>query len=730
MWRMFSVWKQSVGCLVCAAVAVLAVTGPAPASAQLQIDTTITPSEPHDLRFSWIHWWETQRPMYQQWRVSQATPNLADVRSAVVEPHRDQIVETLMPLVSEVGTDPYVRAGATLALARMGHELLVDKIVSNDAPADDQPQRVGPDGQAWPVGLIGDESPRVRVAGWLSLALLNTSKSRAYLIDDFVWAVSEFDQIARVTALGLLPDLTQKERDFLLSTMRHSDSAEVQRMGLWTLRQHDSPDNDEIMTQAVYQLRSPYSVSEALLASNSMQRGRQHQMMISMIARQPQLEEEVRFLAMLKAKDWWPAPRTSSKRISRELMVAAALSLTHIPPASGSDLRDSRRQLTQTMFRGTKRLTPAEVEREMDVPIIDFQRGPAALALAMQTDADTRLNTDIVNLLRLLDGQTDAAVIIDEDYRRAHDELELPEREEQRQRFNNARGYAAVALGLMIQRMTPDTLAGESRPLNVSNRRTQYVGQMSRKLIQGLENNREPLDFRCACAIALGLSGDASFREPLREELGELGPEELVLYGYITEALGLLGDPIVSQLAGQYLGQATGLISEADLLGRRATISGLVMQGGPDAQALLIGTWAHDPWVGFDAARAAAALGGGDMIVYLLDALDDEQLAAPAAASLAELVDTQTPWRLSSLTADMNYTIDFRMPVDTGCGYNPAIDTGMPTRIVLGMDNPYLMHGLLMRQIPAGGTPDNDDSDGPGQFIFPVVIRSELSAAE
>ncbi|MFN3165988.1 MAG: HEAT repeat domain-containing protein [Phycisphaeraceae bacterium] len=691
------------------------------------IDLRISPGDEYTQRFSWLHWWETQRPSAQRDKVLESPAAWSMQRLAAIEPYRERLIAALEPLVKDTDADPYARAGAIVALARLRHEKLLELLVSDDAPAADSQPRLGPSGQSWPVGSVGDESVRVRVAGWLALGILDTPESRARLTDEFVWAVTVNDEVARVTAFGLLDKLSKDERDFLVTTMRNSKVAEVQRMALWALDQHDTQDNDPIMRDAVRQLISPYSVAQALQATGPMQRLGTYPLFETILDRPDKLDEITVFNHIERGTVW---QSTCTFGVKQQLTVSALLALTELDPATGDTGRALRKALVEQVEEGPA--TPdRHVQQIKDVtgPVGNYERGPAALALAMQADPKHDLNEHIDLLRKLLDdGYTKADVLVWQRDKQGKPLKHLDPvfvEEQLNQRSHPARGYAAVALGLILQRTNPDTQLGQQRPiaLRTKGQLNNVVGDISRTLIKELNDRSGHTDVRSGCAIAMGLSGYDRFRAPLHEALKTLDAGDAALYGYIVEALAMLDDPDAPALAEKYLRTNTTIKHENDRLARRALASALVFSNDTpdDIDKLIQQAWPNDPWVGIELARASAARGGGEMIGYLLDQLESPEHQAAAAICLADVVDPYGPWALSPLTDDMNYTLDFRTPVDVGWNpYKPGDQEPLPTRVVPGFENAYLMHVLLMERLPAGNNLVivNDDSNGGEGVMF------------
>jgi len=714
------------------------------------IDLSISPGDVYSQRFSWLHWWETERASYQKFDGVDAKARWSFERLNAVEPHKQAVIDKLVPILKDADADPYTKAGATIALARLRYDKLLGLIVADKPLSSSHEQILGPEGEPWPLGLVGDGQVRVRVAGWLALGLLDTPESRAKLTDEFLWAVMPDDQIARVTAFGFLSTLTDAVREFLVMKMRNSKIAEVQRMALWSLQQHDTQANDRIMGQAIEELLSPYSVSQALMSRPTMRRNKPYGLLTNVIERQDELGGLTVFRTINEGTVW-QSPVAFDVR--KQLTVSAMLALMEMQPVTGKEGVALNKALRKAVVEGPAQ--PSKHDEGIPAELIagrvaNYERGPAALALAMQTTPGGDLNDNIDALVDLIEGKTVAKVFRFRSEQGTHvsrNAKVVSDTKRIEQKEHPARGYAAVAIGLMLQRLNDDTKLGQERPLSLgsSGRWNHAYGKLGRSLTRALENEYELTDVRCAAAIGMGLSGFDGFREPLHEALEGLDAGEEALYGYIVEALAMLDDPDAPRLAEKYLTKITDIRSDNDQLARRALASALVFSDSTPKTIddVIEQAWGHDPYVGLALAKASAVRGNGKLIGYLIERLDDPATATAAAMSLAELVDMENPWRLSPLTDGMNYTIDYRTPASaSGSVYygdnppsspnTPSTPEPLPTRLVAGFDNPYLMHTLLTRRLPTTTTGraftsvlDNDDSNGNGYFMFGPAPEEE-----
>jgi hypothetical protein len=188
-------------------------------------------------KLSWIHWWEANRDRYlaKAYERGPATPaaRAADAGGAT----RGKAVEALVGALSHQDRD--VRDEAVLALARMQHAGALPKIR-------EMAQQ--------------DADLRVRCRAIVALGLLQDTGTVLNLASK-----ETMEEVARVTALGLLEKPKEAELAALREQAAGSASEEVQRMALWSLRQHRRAADRELALKVLRTTASAVLATEAMM---------------------------------------------------------------------------------------------------------------------------------------------------------------------------------------------------------------------------------------------------------------------------------------------------------------------------------------------------------------------------------------------------------------------------------------------------------------------------------
>jgi HEAT repeat protein len=189
----------------------------------------------------------------------------------------------------------------------------------------------------------------------------------------------------------------------------------------------------------------------------------------------------------------------------------------------------------------------------------------------------------------------------------------LSDREERHQKTQKAlesplRGFAAIGLGLY------------ARPYNSpqgSTGRPDYEKALE-LLQQRLTDEREKLEVRAACAIALGLAGRTVSLKTLiggYESFDEASP---LLGGYVLLARAMLGDrnlidPVSSAIARKHDRDET-----TDLLARRAAVLALGVAGTGDVIPHLVRFWDEPSYVNREVILALSLCSAEGVSQYVL----------------------------------------------------------------------------------------------------------------
>lgn len=648
------VGRRVVGVL---AVVVFCCAGGGPAVAQ-PIDLRVDRAEGvEDYDFAWVHWFETHGGVYLREAVSERELPWDTPAS---RRWRGEAREALLGMLDD--RDDGVRAAAVTGLARMGDEALLGWLVPG---AGGELPQAGP-GRS----LLVDASAGVRLAAWTALGQLDVPVTRGTLAVEPIEGMTEQDRAAQAMGIGLLKSIEGVHRDWLIKRMDDAgESAEVKRWCIWSLNRHDDAAMDVVFDATLRNLPSTFLISEVLQNPGYVQRRGGAALLFDVLRYHPDVRGWSGYQALsgLEAAGLYGS---SPRRLAMETRVAAALTLATQPRRK--DAKD-RRELLGLLRRRMVGGNSAQV--------MDFNRGFDTIAYFMHCDGDS----DDLNLLYdQLRGFTQL-LADDPAVTEGLKEGEEPDEDalQQRQSDNAVRGYAALATGLLIRRATEGTALFEDRPL--VGREAVDIERLKRRfgirLMRAVADEDEPNAYRAACALALGLTGDARYKGELSEALGKLRGGDEAVFGYGLLALAMLGEDRAAEPARRYVTRP-GLVSRMeDRLGRRAALRALSLigaRGGDDLKQALAGAWGRDAWVSLSVAQTTAWSGRYDAVGTMIEATRSESVSwrRASALSLGLAFERDYPSRLLPLVEGANPTLSYlsdrvRPKVDTGeIGFN------------------------------------------------------------
>jgi HEAT repeat protein len=583
-----------------------------------------------DYDFSWVYWFETHGQRYMREAVGdRALP----WDTPASRRWRGQVIEALVPMLEDEADS--VRASAVLALSRIGHEGLLDRVLPGDGDE---------------VGLLLDASDEVRLSAWVSLGLLQTPASRAALGVEPFETADEIDRVGHAVAIGLMSKIDRVHAKWLLDRLDDAgESLEVKRWCIWSMAQHDDASLDEAYSEVLANLPSTFLISTVLSNSAYVQRRGGATWLVDVLRYHPDMRDWQGYRA-LSQLDVQGKFGSTPRRLAMETRVAAALAIAEQPLLT--DEEDQDFLLSQIR----RRMVPGNSAQAMD-----FNRGFDTLAYFMHCEGAQDDRDLLYNQLRgftsLLKDDPGVLEKLEEGEEPTEDDLFV------RQSDNEVRSYAALATGLLIRRATEGTELHQQRPVIVE--RPIEIERLKRRfgirLMRAVANDSEPVSYRAACAIALGLTGDDRYKAELAIELGKLrGGDEAVL-GYGLLALSMLGEDRVVDPAMRYLSRPGQVQNIGDLLGRRAALRALAVVGELEGDQLAQ-LWGRNRWVSLGAADTAAWVGQYDAVPAMLNALQNESPAwrQTAAASLGRVFEAAWPSRLSTITDGSNPTLSLR----------------------------------------------------------------------
>lgn len=596
-----------------------------------------------DYDFSWVYWFETHGQRYVREAVGdRALP----WDTPASRRWRGQVITALEPILDD--EEDGVRAAAVLALARIDHEPLLDRVLPSSAGG---------------ASLLLDASEEVRLSAWVSLGLLQTAEARAALAVDPIQGIDEVDRVGQAVAIGLLSKIDRVHAKWLIARMGDAgESLEVKRWCVWAMTRHDDASVDAAFGDVLAKLPSTFLIGEVLGNSSYIQRRGGPLWLVDVLRYHPDVRrwQGYRALSQLPADG---VNGSTPRRLAMETRVAASLAIAEQPIlVDEDDQRFLLAQLRRRMVRGNS-------DQAMD-----FNRGFDTIAYAMHcagTEMDRALLYDQLRGYTTL--RVDDPAVVEkfgEDGVPTQDDLFV------RQSDNELRGYAALATGLLIRRATEGTELHQKRPVILD--RAIEIERLKRRfglrLMRAVANDAEPVSYRAACAIALGLTGDDRYKAELSIELGKLRAGDEAVLGYGLLALAMLGEDRVPDPAMRYLTRPGQVVSVGDLLGRRASLRALSVFG-PAGDKRNVQLWGRDPWVSLDVAEMTAWTGEYDAVPLMINALSSESplWRKTAARSLGNVFEASWPSRLSALIDGTNPTLSLR-PLKLADARDTAVD--------------------------------------------------------
>ncbi|MBX2850551.1 MAG: hypothetical protein KTR15_02250, partial [Phycisphaeraceae bacterium] len=518
---------------------------------------------------------------------------------------------------------------------RIGHEGLLDRVLPRDSDE---------------VGMLLDASDEVRLSAWVSLGLLQTRASRAALGVEPDEAAAEIDRVGQAVAIGLMRKLDRVHAKWLLDRLDDGgESLEVKRWCTWSMAQHDDESLDEAYRAVLEKLPSTFLISTVLGNSAYVQRRGGSGWLVDVLRYHPDMRDwqGYRALSRLDAQGKYGS---TPRRLAMETRVAAALAIAEQPLLT--DEQEQGFLLSQVR----RRMVPGNSAQAMD-----FNRGFDTLAYfmhceGMQGDRDLLYN-QLRGFTSLLKDDPGVLDKLEDGEEPTEEDLFV------RQPGNEVRGYAALAAGFLIRRATEGTELHAQRPVIVE--RPIEIERLKRRfgirLMRAVANGSEPVSYRAACAMALGLTGDERYKAELGIELGKLRAGDEAVLGYGLLALSMLGEDRVVGPAMRYLTRPGQVLGVGDLLGRRAALRALAVVGEFEGDQLNQ-VWGRNRWVSLDAAETAAWVGQYDAVPAMLNALQNESAAwrQTAVMSLGNVFEASWPSRLSAITEGSNPTLSLR----------------------------------------------------------------------
>lgn len=565
-----------------------------------------------DRRVTWLHWWEANRDGYLMRSLTEQD------RAQRKTPHDPELIKQAVEVLIDATrldgkqskTIMALRAAATLSLGRIGTDEAVDRLIE----------------------LTGDTDTSVRSTAWLALGVSGHERARRELLEPTRIKLSE--RAVRAAAMGMLePDdgqAIQILRSELIDMPRHIDK----RTALQSLRLLNAPGLGSLGYDVVRDTTYSNLASEAILA----------------MAAEPDPAHADMVLSLLNGG----------------------------PPATRLDLWDTR-QMPPTRFAAAqvlgrydgmfpihrlRRVLTKHVSMTTYSGEGDYFRGVSLLSLVPLIEPEYEdVFTDA------LQGQTRQ---FSRDDRWSHRESESLQTSTYRRRYDPIRGYAAIAMGMYLKRISEEVPPQSGIPIRHEHEAQQTQRRFLNRLSNTLKNQHLHPDLRAAAAMGLMFSGHPEAADRIAQGLDETAPDDVLVIGYGTLALAMLGDQRAVIPARRYIEELDASRNEDGfnddnpmdrVLGLRAMVLALGLAGDGNAAKALIDAWGSDPWVSLESTRALNWLEDDTLAESLIESIranPDDSDAVLAAMGLGELLEPTRLSRLSRLVQGGNFTITDR----------------------------------------------------------------------
>jgi HEAT repeat protein len=617
----------------------------------LQVDRGRAESGEYDYDFPWLYWWELNGQAYLREAIGERE---LPVDAPSTRRFSRDAIAALIPMLDD--DEPRVREQAVLALARIGFDRLEIALIGQDG----ETRELDPRDSAW---MIDDPSVRVRSAAWLAMGLLETERTRAYLAQPIV--LPEVEQASRVAAIGLLTELDDDHLAALTALLIDPDtSQEVKRWVVWAVDRHDASlptaRREAVYRWALDNVASPFVLIQLLRSTDYIRRSGGVDRLMQVIRYYPSVREWPGYDA-IRAMPAGLSHGSSVTRVGMETRVAAVQTLAELQPP---DRPRERAELRETLIR---RAMAGNRGGELD-----FNRGADTIAFALMCDATPEDLAVLYDLLRgftvLPPDQADPSIPREE-----LNEMDLL----LRQATNPVRGYAAIAVGLLIRRETEGTALYDAwtGPRLDGIELERLKRRFGERLARAIADEDEPMGYRVACALALGLTADPRYIPELTEELGRLQAGDEAVLGYGLLSLAMLGETRAAETVKRYVTRLGGIVSTEDLIGRRAALQALAVlgeRGGSDTREVLSRVWGRDPWLSIEVARTTHWSGLYDEMPEVLTSTRSASMRwrVAAAMSLGAALDRDFPPRIEALAEGGVYAMSYRWPE----GYEPEAE--------------------------------------------------------
>ena len=574
------------------------------------------------VRWSWVHWWESNRDVYLKVLV-QARQQEPD--QAALARMRKGAGDALMEALKD---DAYAaRASAAIALGQMRYQ-----------------------GALEPLKTLADKDSNdaVRRCAVIAIGLLDTPGAQDALQQ--VAAVSPVMAQARQVAFGLMTDVNVAVADNLRRQLGGSDAA-AEAIAAWALRLNRNAGNDKALGDMIAGKDALWPANEALLAMRGVDssKGLAAFLLGAPSARSSPAWRALEQLATaLKLQVYDLRPGNYERKYGD--YVKATEEFNKNNPNRAATTQPTGKPKVRSICVGYEEIYLARLRASAAIALgehdDDISRAALRKCLEEKPDGFNHLYQELamIALGKLHDAQGADMLLRGLNSKPARNGP--PDKDDQ---TLSLKGFAAIGLGLYC-RPVPSPQGTIYPP---------HSDTICEALAKHMADAGEDIEVRSACAVALGLSGRTETLKHLVAASEKLRAGDDLLNGYVLLARGMLGDHNIIEPAAKYLEVRNDKVDPAGIMGRRAAVLGLGLTGLPEAVPPLVKAWDLSYYVNREVPIALSlckAYGQYEPLVKLMKDKTSKPLErAFAARCLGELFISERPQRLAGVTNGGNY---------------------------------------------------------------------------
>ena len=536
-------------------------------------------TEAYALRWSWVHWWEANRDLYL--RPATQASHEQDVDPTVLAAIRADASVKLIEALQDPQVEP--RLAAALALGRIGAPTTPGVHEALEHVAEKDESELARCYAILAIGMIGDESSET----FLSTYKPNTQRLRSTMLLACGYLTSPSDKMQNRLRV-FLNDATPMARYAALWALAHQRGGLTEKACLG-LMQRDV---------------SPWIVSDAILAAGPLAGDDGARALCAVVSGDQavnawpgcrELETIRKAEAMgltIEAYRYWAGVYRRFMALSPTPQGALPQKMRLDGSAPATDTVDADSPLRQKwlvefrglrMVRGISDIYKARLRSSAAIALGAAGDQPGAtdalLKLLHERDNGYNLQPKCFALISL--GQSGDKSALDDMLLALSNNDERGHRKSQELLSSPLRGFAAIGLGLYA-RPYATSQGSTDRP--------EYQRAID-LLLERLLDDREQLEVRSACAVALGLTGRSANLKPLITNYDALDEANPLLGGYVLLSRALLGDRNLIEPIRAAMARKPQRDETTDLLTRRAAVLSLGVSGTSEAIPVLIGYW-------------------------------------------------------------------------------------------------------------------------------------------